>query len=217
MKKFNFVYIVTNLIDNKQYIGSHETNNLNDRYLGGGVYIKYEVKKLGKQNFKIEILKECENIRDARNLEEFYIKKYNTLIPNGYNKSKSGGICGKSDWNHSDESIKKIKESHIGQIPWNKGKINILSEETKEKMRLSHLGKKHSEETKKRISNNSKGIIRNHSAETKQKIGLANKGKKRSPEQIERIRLSKIGKTLSESSKNKLSKSKTGTKHSEET
>jgi len=34
-KKFNFVYITTNLINKKQYIGEHSTNNIEkDKYLG---------------------------------------------------------------------------------------------------------------------------------------------------------------------------------------
>jgi len=41
MKKlFNYVYITRNLLNNKQYVGDHSTNNLNDDYLGSGSIIK---------------------------------------------------------------------------------------------------------------------------------------------------------------------------------
>lgn len=42
-----------------------------------------------------------------------------------------------------------------GHIPWNKG--IPMDEKTKEKDRITHLGKKHSEETKRKISEGGKG------------------------------------------------------------
>lgn len=87
------------------------------------------------------------------------------------------------------------------------------------------FGKKHSEETKKKISKSNKG--RKHSEETREKLkkrNLNNKynfGKKHSPETIEKIRASNLGKNLnkknSEQTRYKISKSNKGKKHSEET
>lgn len=48
---------------------------------------------------------------------------------------------------HTEETRKKQSESHKGQIPWNKGKTNIYSEETLKKMH-----KPRSEDSKRRIS-----------------------------------------------------------------
>jgi hypothetical protein len=82
----------------------------------------------------------------------------------------------------------------------------IYTQESKEKMRLSHLGNKnslgfkHSKETieKNRINNSgSKNSMfgKHHSEETRKKIGLANKGKKLSfsEEHREKISISKKG------------------------
>jgi len=81
------------------------------------------------------------------------------------------------------------------------------SEETKEKIRQSLLGRKHSEETKEKIGKSSQGRI--HSEETKEKM----RSHKRSEETKEKIRQSRLGKPLPEETKEKLR----GQKRSEET
>lgn len=90
-KQFNYVYIITNIINGKQYVGDHSTNNINDEYLGSGSYIKNAIFKYGKENFKREILEEFDSKEEAFNSQEKYIQQYNTLIPNGYNISPKGG------------------------------------------------------------------------------------------------------------------------------
>ena len=106
----NIVYKTTNLINGKQYIGSHYTKNIEDGYLGSGFALKLALKKYTRNNFKREILEYCENLIDARKLEEYYIQKLNTLSPNGYNISPTGGmgIFGV----HSAESKNKMSISH---------------------------------------------------------------------------------------------------------
>ena len=51
---------------------------------------------------------------------------------------------------HSEETKQKIRDSHLGKPhPWNK---NVpLSQETKNKLSRVHLGKKNSEEHNRRI------------------------------------------------------------------
>lgn len=71
MKKYNFVYQTKNLINGKTYIGVHQTDNLNDGYIGSGIKKLSDAKtlckksnsmfaravvKYGYENFKKEIL-----------------------------------------------------------------------------------------------------------------------------------------------------------------
>lgn len=127
--EYYFVYLTTNLINGKQYIGSHITTNKEDGYIGSGrPYLFNAIKKYGKENFKKEILIECKTIKEARLLEEPYIKKYNTLVPNGYNISPTGGI-NEYGGRHSDESKKKISESLKGKFKGRK-----FTEEWKQKL-----------------------------------------------------------------------------------
>ena len=47
---FYTVYKITNLINNKIYVGVHITKNLNDSYMGSGVNIKRAIKKYGNKD-----------------------------------------------------------------------------------------------------------------------------------------------------------------------
>jgi len=53
MKKYNYVYVTTNLINGAQYVGDHSTNNLNDDYLGSGKYLFRSIKKYKKKILKL--------------------------------------------------------------------------------------------------------------------------------------------------------------------
>jgi len=80
----HFVYITTNLITNKQYIGDHSTNSLDDGYLGSGMAIKNSIKKHVKKSFQKEILEFFNTKQEAFDAQEKYINEFNTLYPNGY-------------------------------------------------------------------------------------------------------------------------------------
>jgi len=66
-KKFNYVYITTNLINGKQYVGDHSCDNLKkDNYLGSGKpYFQNAINKYGLKNFKKEILEFFTNSKEA--------------------------------------------------------------------------------------------------------------------------------------------------------
>lgn len=210
-----FTYITTNLINGKQYVGDHSTNDLNDGYIGSGrPAFDNAKKKYGKQNFKLQILEFFNSKKEAFDAQEKYINEYNTLVPNGYNISPKGGngVFGC----HSEETKQKISNSEKGKIVSEETKLKqslnngSKTEQHKIKNRLSHLGKKQSNETKLKRSISSKGRIsgmlgKNQSNEAKLKISKAHKGKIVSDETKKKMSAAKIGKKMAEETKKKIS------------
>jgi hypothetical protein len=53
---YYLIYKITNLINNKIYIGKHITKDKNDDYMGSGKLITRAIEKYGLENFKKEII-----------------------------------------------------------------------------------------------------------------------------------------------------------------
>ena len=63
--KYHYFYKITNNINGHFYYGVHNTNNINDGYMGSGTRLHYAYKKYGIENFSKEILKYFESSDDA--------------------------------------------------------------------------------------------------------------------------------------------------------
>ncbi len=115
------VYLITNLINSKHYIGAEKGNNSD--YFGSGKLIGEAIKEFGKENFKKGILiddRYVDNWEECLELESACILSLDTLRPNGYNilfwnwpfpfkiLSKSGKKGGKITGRKSFEEKKGI-------------------------------------------------------------------------------------------------------------
>lgn len=177
MKTYNYIYLITNNINGKIYIGKHSTNNLDDDYMGSGILIKKAIQKYGIENFTKEYLAFCDTEEKLNWFEKFYIKKFNAREV-GYNLTDGGD--GHLGFIMSEETKEKLSKSHKGIPSLFKGIAR--PNEVKEKISNSLFGHQHNKESRQKISDSKKGKPssfkgKHHSEETKLKIANANRGK----------------------------------------
>jgi len=135
------IYMITNIINDKKYIG--QSRNLWKRIREGHVgklrtNLHYNIQnawnKYGEDNFKFEIIEECVNNSELKTREQYWMDYYKS-----YNKDVGYNIRGKADNNHGyleSEELKKIKSERM------KGENNYM------------YGKTHTDEVKRIIALN---------------------------------------------------------------
>ena len=172
-----YIYLITDTTNGMKYTGKHHYHiegQLDPNYHGSGVIIKNIYKKR-PETLKEEYIKTCYSEEEMCSDEQYYIKLFKTLYPNGYNLTEGGdGLI------PCEETRKKLSKAHKEKPAYNKGVP--MSEEQKKKISKANKGKHHSEEQKKKISEALIGeknpfYGRLHSEESKNKISKANKGK----------------------------------------
>ena len=162
------VYIHTNLINNKRYVGITKRNppcvrwgNSGSKYSNKS--FKEDIEKYGWNNFDHQIVEQNLSSSKASVKEQFWISLFNTTDPRfGYNQTKGGFGC--SATNIVGEKISKSK----------KGKSikgHFIDAETRAKISASNKNKKRSEETRQKLSLAHKGM--KFSTEAKLKMHLS--------------------------------------------
>lgn len=164
------IYRITNLINDKIYIGKHSFLDLEDEYMGSGKYIKRAIKKYGKENFKREILYILDTSEDAYEKEkeivneDFILRKdtYNLIVGGDsfeainsnielrQKKNKKAALSmNKVIW-QDDEFIERTRKRMSEQAKklW---KDEIYKNKMLSIIHIAFSGKTHTEETKKKI------------------------------------------------------------------
>lgn len=173
------VYCIKNKENGKEYIGltkrplrsrwnQHVQESLREGSWEYNTPLGNAIKKYGKDSFDIFVLKECESLEEMKKTEIELISERKSLSKyGGYNLS--GGGDGRLGYKLTEEVKQKIRLSNLGKK---------MSNESKQKMsvaakircvgKLSPMeGKKHTIESRMKISEAGKGRV--HSEETRKK------------------------------------------------
>lgn len=145
------IYKITNKIDNKIYIGKHQTSDLQDGYMGSGTVLRRAQRKYGIENFIKEIIHVFDNEEDMNKAEKLLVTEEFCLREDTYNicvggqggfsyinRSKLNGIRGK---NHTEEAKKKISDSLTGKPHPKRPRYGVKT----------FLGRSHTEESKSKM------------------------------------------------------------------
>jgi hypothetical protein len=100
------IYKITNKNNNKSYIGqSIHCGKRLDEHSKGEQFIDEIIQLEGIENFDFNILKEVDKV-ELNYWEDYYIIKYNTLFPNGYNRKMNTN-------KNTQKEIKKLLEEKM--------------------------------------------------------------------------------------------------------
>lgn len=112
-KPYGVIYKATCLITNKSYIGlttkslkRRKSNHLTiAKYNHSESYFHRAINKYGKGNFEWIIIEECHDDYGLNLAEEWHIRYFNTLAPNGFNIQTGGRFV-----EHNGRKVKGSKE-----------------------------------------------------------------------------------------------------------
>lgn len=142
------IYLWTNKVTGKHYVGQtihpdqRKRNHIHEAFVkGSDYYFHRSLRKHGLDTFTYEVLEENVDRNQLNMREDFYIDKYNSIWPNGYNQCRANSLDVKA--------ISKMSETKKKQ--W----LELPNEEkTKriETLRQANLGKKQTPKQKQRAA-----------------------------------------------------------------
>jgi len=165
-KKYHFIYKTTNTITGRYYYGMHSTDNLDDGYLGSGRRLRYSINKYGRDVHQREIIEFCPDRSSLKEtemrvvtLDEVAKKDCMNLMVGGEGgfiseeQQRHRSVCGGKAYGEKLKRDPEFREKHnriVGENMRRNHQLGVINYNTFE-------GKKHKEETKKKMSESMKG------------------------------------------------------------
>lgn len=128
------------MLNGMRYRGQHQTEDLDDGYMGSSEYLSRAIKKHGKENFRKETLMFCEDAEELDYMERVYVDQTWVDRNDTYN-FMTGGYCGKK----SDETKKRMA------LAQQKYYASPAAIETRKKIGIANRGRKHTLKDKKKM------------------------------------------------------------------
>jgi group I intron endonuclease len=191
-----FVYLITNLINGKRYVGQ-TSKSLEHRFKGhcanesGCWLLNQAIQKYGANNFSIEPIIEVDTKILANEFEIELIIRYCSKAPNGYNLTDGGDGC----FNPSLETREKLSK-------WQKGRKFTLEHRQK----LSEAAKRHRSSEGVREQMSKRQILRMSNQDNRNALSETLKIVMNRPETLEKLSKASKGRKLSDDHKQKLKK-----------
>lgn len=109
---YGYIYITTNIINEKKYIGQKASKVfLKNKYLGSGKILHNAINKYGRENFKVELLEECNSREELDKREIYWISYYDAVNSDDFYNLQAGGHSGNIKGSKMSEDMKnKMKE-----------------------------------------------------------------------------------------------------------
>lgn len=144
---YGYIYITTNLINGKQYIGQKKSDIfLENKYLGSGCALSKSVDKYGHENFKVELIEKCNSQEELNAREYYWIKYYDAVNSRNFYNLREGG----NQPGFSEQSREKMRNNHANISGSNHPRYNkgyLVSGENN-----PMYGKHHTKESREKMS-----------------------------------------------------------------
>jgi group I intron endonuclease len=144
--RMRIVYLTTNLVSDKMYVGAHTTfEPLSKKYLGSNKELKKDIKSFGIENFTKKILRFCNSDAELYYWEKHFLKHFNLVEKeSGYNINNVGYTDGNKvktgdslrGRKKSKEHKRKLKESRNSEVTSQKIKDSLSG---RKRLKLSRM------------------------------------------------------------------------------